>query len=110
MIPSMRVPEPTPDEGETVSHGGPEKADHGSEPPPAVVIVTNCADGGLPPSMYEKLALLGEREMEGCWVARPAMMFIASVPANVVMLIVAIPAPKVAGRIALIRLSVHEST
>ncbi len=51
--------------GETVSHDEPEDADQLRVPPPLFVMVTACGAGALPPRVYEKAALVVERDSEG---------------------------------------------
>jgi len=51
--------------GETVSHDAPEAADQLSVPSAAFDTVTACVAGLLPPSAYEKAALLTESDSEG---------------------------------------------
>ena len=68
-MPTVSVPEPTPEVGETVSHGLPEVADQARVPPPALVKLAVWEAGVLPPRVYEKLILADESDIEGGCVA-----------------------------------------
>ena len=69
MIPSVSVPAPDPDAGETVSHGLFELANQDNEPPPAFDTLTVCVAGVLPPSVNENVALFVESDSDGAGAA-----------------------------------------
>jgi hypothetical protein len=66
LIPSVSVPAPAPELGDTVSHELPDVADQVRVPPPAFIMLTACDAGVLPPKVKEKLAWLAESASEGC--------------------------------------------
>ena len=94
----------------TLSHAALEATEWESEPPPPLLTVTFCAPEAGPPTKTEKFKLEVESEIAGgCWT-RPAIKFIESEPLAAATTMVTIPNPKLAGKLAVIMPSLHEST
>ena len=64
-MPSVSVPEPLPATGDTVSHGAFDVAAQERLSPPEFEMLTVCEAGELPPSVYVKLTLLADSEIDG---------------------------------------------
>ena len=65
LIPSVRVPDPLPEAGETVSHDAPEMADQASMLPPEFATATVCVAGAALPSVYPNFSWVEESEIAG---------------------------------------------
>jgi hypothetical protein len=110
LMPSVSVPAPEPDAGETASHGLFELADQDSVPPPAFETLTVCVAGALLPSVKENVALFVEIDRDGtgaptvslteivCGLAPVAVtliapLYVCALNPAALMPIVSVPAP-----------------